>query len=184
MNCTIVRTNWTAFLLLGMIFSLLGGVAIFLPRISTVATGLIVGVTLAGGGFAQIIEAFQVKLWCGFVWNLSTGVLATVGGTVIFLTPLTGAVTLTTLIAAAFLVQGCAQIAFAIKIRAQLGWGWLLASGIFALLAAAGLYVHFPFSGIYEPSIVAGIWLLFAGCCYMAFAVAVRWPASVWLYVD
>jgi len=183
-NDAIVRANWIAFLLFGMILWGLGAVAIVSPPFSTVAAGSIVGVAFAVGGLAQIAQAFQVKAWRGFVWNLLTGIVVTVGGTFIFLNPIAAVVTRATLIAASLLVQGCVQVTFAAKIRPQLGWGLLLASGIFALLASASLFGSFPFLANYEPNTVVCVFLVFAGCCYLAFAALVRWPADVWLYLD
>ena len=184
MNDAVVRTNWIAFLLFGTVLWLLGAVVIVFPQFSSVAAGFIVGVAFTVVGLAQIAQAFQAKARSGFAWNLLTGIVEAVGGAFIFLNSPIDVVASTTLIAAVFLVQGCLQVTFAIKSRPQLGWGILLASGIFALLASASLFAHFPFSGSYEPNMVAGIFLLFAGCCYIAFAALVRWPADVWLYLD
>jgi uncharacterized membrane protein HdeD (DUF308 family) len=94
----------------------------------------------------------------------------TVGGLFIFLNPLADVVAPATLIAAVILAQGCVQVTFAINVRPQLGWGLLLASGIFALLASAALFTRFPFLEIGEPNTVVGIFLIFAGCCHSAFA--------------
>jgi uncharacterized membrane protein HdeD (DUF308 family) len=183
-NDAVVRTNWIAFLLFGMMSWILGAVAIGFPQFSAVSAGSIVGVAFTVAGLAQIVQAFQVKAWSGFEWNLLTGIIVTVGGLFIFLNPLAGVVAPATLIAGVILVQGCVQVTFAINVRPQLGWGLLLASGMFALLASAALFTRFPFSANGEPDTVVGIFLLFAGCCNLAFAVLVRWPADLWLYLD
>jgi uncharacterized membrane protein HdeD (DUF308 family) len=170
--------KWMAVLLHGLMLILCGAAAIVLAEIATFATGLIVGGALVVAGLGQILQAFQVKPWGGFIWNLSTGIVEVVGGALIYLNPVAGAVAITILIAIVFLVQGFTQIAFALKVRPRNGWGWLLAAGMIALFASAALLSHFPFSGDHEPGVITGISLLLAGCCYVAIALTRRRGAS------
>ena len=172
------RYKWMPVLLHGLMLILCGAVAIVLAEIATFATGLIVGAALVVAGLGQILQAFQVKSWGGFIWNLSTGIVEVVGGALIYLNPVAGAVAITILIAIVFLAQGFAQIAFALKVRPRNGWGWLLAAGIIALFASAALLSHFPFSGDHEPGVITGISLLLAGCCYVAIALTRKHGAS------
>ena len=172
------RYKWMPVLLHGLMLILCGAVAIVLAEIATFATGLIVGAALVVAGLGQILQAFQVKSWGGFIWNLSTGIVEVVGGALIYLNPVAGAVAITILIAIVFLVQGFDQIAFALKVRPRNGWGWLLAAGVIALFASAALLSHFPFSGDHEAGVVTGISLLLAGCCYVAIALTRQRGAS------
>jgi uncharacterized membrane protein HdeD (DUF308 family) len=172
------RTKWVPVLLHGLMLMLCGAVALTLAEIATFATGLIVGAALVVAGLGQILQAFQIEPWGGFIWNLSTGTVEVVGGVLIYLHPFAGAVAITILIAIVFLVQGFAQITFALKVRPRNGWRWLLAAGMIALFASAALFSHFPFSGHHEPGVVTGISLLLAGCCYVAIALTAKRGAS------
>jgi uncharacterized membrane protein HdeD (DUF308 family) len=78
------------FLLHGLMLILCGAVAIVLAEIATFATGLIVGAALVVAGLGQILKAFEVKSWGGFIWNLSTGIVEVVGGALIYLNPVAG----------------------------------------------------------------------------------------------
>jgi uncharacterized membrane protein HdeD (DUF308 family) len=109
------RYKWIPVLLHGLMLILCGAVAIVLAEIATFATGLIVGAALVVAGLGQILRAFRVKSWGGFTWNLSTGIAEVVGGALIYLNPIAGAVAVTILLAIVFLVQGFAQIAFAFE---------------------------------------------------------------------
>lgn len=159
------RTKWVPVLLHGLMLMLCGAVAIMLAAIATLASGVIVGAALVVAGLSQILQAFQIEPWGGFIWTLSTGIVEVVGGVLIYLNPFAGAVAITILIAIVFLIQSFAQITFALKVRPRNGWGWLLAAGMITLFASAALLSHFPFSGHHEPGVVTGISLLLAGCC-------------------
>jgi uncharacterized membrane protein HdeD (DUF308 family) len=104
--------------------------------------------------------------------DLSTGIVEVVGGVLIYLNPLQGAVAMIILIAIVVLIQGFAQITFALKVRRDRGW--LLVAGMIVLLASAALLSHFPFSDHHEPRVVTGILLLLAGCCYVANALTTK----------
>ena len=115
--------KWMPVLLHGLMLILCGAVAIVLAEIATFATGLIVGAALVVAGLGQILQAFQVKSWEGFIWNLSTGIVEVVGDALIYLNPVAGAVAITILIAIVFLVQGfCAFLDGEIETM-KIWWG-------------------------------------------------------------
>lgn len=169
-----VQSKWGWFLALGILLIIGGALAILLPVASTLATSLVVGGVLFVSGLMQVIHAFQVKSWSGFLWDLLVGIVQIVGGAVIYLNPFAGAITLTLLIAAIFTVQGVTQILLAFKVRPHDGWGWLLASGVVALIVAGILMAKFPVTGLTAPGTLAGISILFAGWTYVMIALAAR----------
>ena len=169
-----VRSKWVWFLVLGAVLFLGGVLAVMLPAVSTFAASLVLGLVLAAVGLVQIVQSFQVKAWTGFIWNLLIGIIQLVGGGLIYLNPLAGAIAITALIAVVFLVQGFTQIALAFSLRPQTGWGWLLVSGLIALFASAALLLKFPYTSIYTPGTIAGISLIFAGAAYIAMALTAR----------
>lgn len=175
-TAAVVRSKWVSFFVLGLLLALCGLAAIILPQVSAIATGLIIGAALGIGGLVQIAQAFRIKEWIGFVWNLLIGIIEVVGGILIYFNPFAGAIAITLLIAIVLLIQGFTQVVFALKMRPYVGWTWLLASGIVALVASAALFLHFPFSDRDAPGITVGISLLIAGCCYIAIALTARQP--------
>ena len=169
-----VRLKWGGFLVIGLVLIVCGIVAILLPSISTVAASLVLGAALAFVGVAKIIQSFEVKDWSGFVWQLFGGIAEVVGGVLIYLNPLKGAIAMTLLIAAVFVVVGISQIGLALKVQPQNGWSWLLASGVLALVVGIALTVKLPFTRDLEPAMIAAISLLFAGWAYLVIAYAAR----------
>jgi len=169
-----MQSKWGWFLVLGIVLILCGALAVALPAVSTFAASVVLGVVLSIAGLVKIIQSLQLKEWSGFIWQELTGAVELVGGVLIYLNPLKGALAITLLIALVFLVQGLGQIALAFRVRLQPGWRWLLISGITALLASAALTLKLPYTRFYTPGTIAGISLLVAGWAYVAIALAVR----------
>jgi uncharacterized membrane protein HdeD (DUF308 family) len=169
-----LQARWSVFLVIGLVLLLCGAIAILLPSISNVPASLVLGAAVAFAGIVKVLESFQIKGWSGFVWQLFGGIVEIVGGVFIYLNPLKGAVAITLIIAAVFVIVGIAQIGLALKVQPQDGWGWLLASGVLALIVGVALIVKVPFTAHLDPALIAGISLLFAGWAYLVIAYAAR----------
>jgi uncharacterized membrane protein HdeD (DUF308 family) len=144
------------------------------PAISDIPASKILGSVLVFSGVVQIIQSAKMLNWIGFIWHMLLGILATVGGALIYMDPFAGVVALTLLIAIIFAVHGLTQIVFAVRVRSQSGWYWFLVSGCIALGVSALLIMKLPYSHSFTPATVAGVSLLFAGCAYVAMALASR----------
>ena len=171
---TIFSSHWLWLVLLGGVLMLAGAVAILVPAISEIAASRVLGSVLVISGLVQIVQATKMLHWTGFIWHLLLGILATVGGALIYMDPFAGVVALTLLIAIIFAVHGVTQVGFAVRVRGQAGWHWFLVSGVIALVAAVLLVMKLPYSHSFTPATVAGVSLLFAGWAYVAMALAAR----------
>lgn len=171
---SIVEPKWGGFLAVGIVLAVAGTIAIVLPEISTFATGTVLGVALSAVGIVKMIQSFRIKEWGGFIWQELTGMVELVGGVLIYLNPLKGALGITLLIALVCVVQGISQIMLALRVRQQEGWYWFAVAGLIALLASASLVFKLPLTTGFEPGTIAGIALLVAGIAYIAIALTVR----------
>jgi uncharacterized membrane protein HdeD (DUF308 family) len=170
----VFRDRWWLFILLGGVLILAGVVSILVPAISDIAARRVLGGVLIVSGLVQVAQSGKMLHWVGFVWHLLLGLLATVGGALIYMDPFAGVITLTILIAIIFAIHGVTQIGFAWKVRGQSGWHWFLISGCIALIVAVLLVMKLPYSHSFTPATVAGISLLVAGWAYVAMALAAR----------
>ena len=169
-----LRSKWAWFLALGIVLIVCGTAAIVLPAISTYAASVVLGVVLALAGVVKIVEALQVKEWAGCAWQLLVGAVEVVGGILIYLNPLKGALAITLLIAVVFLVQGLLQVAMALRLRPLTGWAWLLLSGLIALCVTVAMAMKLRYTSMYTPGTIAGIALLVGGIAYVAIALSNR----------
>jgi uncharacterized membrane protein HdeD (DUF308 family) len=172
------RDKWLLFLLLGGVLIVAGVASILVPAISDIAARRVLGSVLIVSGLIQAVQSGRMVNWIGFIWHLLLGILATIGGVLIYMDPFAGVVALALLIAIVFAVHGVTQIGFAWKVRGQSGWHWFLISGCIALVVSVLLIMKLPYSHSFTPATVAGISLLFAGWAYVAMALASRKAAA------
>ena len=169
-----LRESWGWMLAVGLIWILLGTVAIVVPFAATLALELMLGAIFAVGGIAQIIQAFRSRGWRGFAFHLVGGFLALILGALLLFYPLQGAVTLTLFLAAFFLVQGIVKIAAALQNRSTRSWGWLLFSGILGVVVALLIWLGLPSSAVWAIGLLVGVELIFTGWSLVMLALAAR----------
>jgi uncharacterized membrane protein HdeD (DUF308 family) len=169
-----VKANWGWMLALGILF-IVGGVFAFVsPFLAGIVVATVVGVIIVIAGIAQIVHAWKMQSWGGFIWQLVIGIVLVVGGLGIYLNPVAGVVTLTLLAAVMFIVKGIFQIILGFRLRPHDGWGWIVASGVIALIVGILIYIQWPMSSTYAIGTLAGISLAFTGWSYVMIAVAAR----------
>ena len=174
-----VREHWGWFLALGIVFILGGIFAIAMPAVASLTVGIVAGWVFIIVGAVQTFQAWSMRSWGGFIWQLIIGLVVLVGGIAMLINPIVAAVTLTLLIGAMFLVKGLMQIMFSLRYRPHSGWGWIMAAGILAIVVAAMIIFSWPFSGLWVPGTLAGISLIFSGWSYVMIAMAGRRLASL-----
>jgi len=169
-----IRSNWGWFLALGIIFIIGGVVAIAEPMITGVFVAAIVGIAIAITGVMQIVQAWQIRSWGGFLLQLIIGIVLVVGGLDIWWNPLEGVLTLTLFVALMFIIKGIFEILLGFQMRPHEGWGWIVAAGIIALAAGILIFVHWPSSSLFVLGTLAGISLIMSGWSYVMIALAAK----------
>jgi uncharacterized membrane protein HdeD (DUF308 family) len=169
-----IRSNSGWFLALGIIFIIGGAVAIAAPFIATVFVTAFIGVSLAIVGIMQIVQAWQMRSWTGFAWQLIMGLVILAGGLAIWWNPFVGALTLTLFVAVMFIAKGVFQVMLGLRLRPHEGSGWIIAAGVIALLVGVLIFFQWPFSALYLLGTLAGISLIISGWSYVMIALAAR----------
>ena len=84
----------------------------------------------------------------GFWWSLISAIIGIAAGVALLAQPVTGALSLTFVLIAFFVIEGIVTIMYAIDHRAQLSgrWGLMLASGVVDLVLAGMIFA--------EPAVV------------------------------
>jgi uncharacterized membrane protein HdeD (DUF308 family) len=106
-------------------------------------------------------------------------VLSIAVGVVMLLWPVSGAISLTLLLTAFFILDGIASIMYALAHRRELTgrWGWLLASGLIDLALAVLIIFGFPASAAWAVGLLVGIDLIFGGTSLIIVALHARMSA-------
>ncbi len=142
------------------LFLFLGIFAIISPFVFTLAVDFAIGIILIAGGCMQLYRTIQS--WSGSgPWGalLLSVIKIAVGGLFLF-QPAVGIVALTTLVAAYFLVEGCAKIYWAISLDKDHSL-WLIISGVLSLILAGIIISGFPGTALWVIGVLIGVDFLF-----------------------
>ena len=171
-----VRHHWQLFLTQGVIMTVLGVLAVIWPQISTVAVDIYVGWLFLLSGVVGLATMFLAQDVQAFLWLLLTAALSLFVGIVLLWHPVEGAVSLTLVLIAFFIVEGIFQIAASISYRDVFpdSWGWLLASGIADLILAALIIKGWPSTAGWALGLIVGVNLVTSGAAIIMVALAGR----------
>jgi uncharacterized membrane protein HdeD (DUF308 family) len=171
-----LHEHWVLYLIEGVVLIVLGATAIVLPPIATLAVTILIGWLLLVSGIMGLITTFWMRHGPGFWWSLLSAVLALVVGVLLLASPLRGAVSLTIVLVAFFIIEGIASIMFALDHKREFSgrWGWMLASGIVDLILAALIFAGLPSSAAWAIGLLVGINLIFGGAALMSMALHAR----------
>jgi uncharacterized membrane protein HdeD (DUF308 family) len=159
---------------LGVVYLIVGLVALGSVVTATVASVFVVGIMMVVAGVAEVVNAFQVKTWGKFLLWLILGVLYIIAGFVTFENPLLAAAFLTLLLGAALLVSGIMRIVLAFSMKDGMPWIGVAVSGIITLLLGLVVLAHWPISSIYILGIFLGIDLIFAGAGWIGLGLGLQ----------
>ena len=165
--------NWGWVLVSGIAFVVLGVLALAFSMLTTLASVFVLGWLLVFAGIFEAVHAFKLPRWSGFLLELLTAILYVIVGVLMIIRPATGALSLTLLIGAFFLVGGLLRIVAAAAMRPP-NWGWLLVSGIVTLLLGLLIVAEWPASGLWVIGMFLGIDLVFSGTSLIMFSFGLR----------
>ena len=175
-----LHEHWRLYLVEGIVLLVLGAAAIALPPIATLAFTLVLGWLFLLSGVMGLITTFWMRRAPGFWWSLISAALAIVVGGVLLARPISGALSLTILLVAFFIIEGVASIMFALDHKRELSgqWSWMLMSGIVDLVLAALVFGGLPSTAAWAIGLLVGINMVFGGSALIAMALHAKNAAS------
>jgi len=168
--------HWRLMMFQGVIMIILGVLAVAAPVIATIAIDIWVGWLFLFSGVIGLIALFSSHHIPAFLWSLITAALSIALGILLIWKPVEGALSLTFVLTAFFLVEGVFQIATSLVYRDSLPgtWGWMLASGVSDLLLVAIIVLGWPATGVWVLGLLVGINLFMSGWAIVMMAFAGR----------
>ncbi len=159
-----LKEHWQLFLIQGILLVILGALAIAVPVIASVAVAAFVGWLLFFAGLFRAMSLFRAPHAPGYWTSLLFSILTAILGLIIALFPLQGAITLTMVLTAYFIVHGISSFFLAFSIRGGTGrWVLLFIGGIIDLALAALVISGWPTTSVFILGLYVGINLLFTG---------------------
>jgi uncharacterized membrane protein HdeD (DUF308 family) len=171
-----LHEHWVLFLVEGVVLLVLGAVAIVIPPFATLAVTIIFGWLILFSGVVGLVTTFYMRHAPGFWWSLISAALAILVGGMLLARPITGALSLTLVLVAFFIIEGIATIMYALDHKRELSgqWGWMLASGIVDLFLSAMIFAGLPSSAAWAIGLLVGINMIFGGTALVAMALHAR----------
>lgn len=166
--------HWGWMLSLGILWILLGTLAIIMPFAATLAFTLLLGGLFAVGGAAQIIQAFGCRGWRGFALHLIGGLLALGVGLMFLFYPIQGILTLTLVLGAYFLAEGILKIITAFQHRGVPAWGWVMFSGFVGVAIGLLIWFGWPSTAVWVLGLLVGIEFIFSGWAMVILGLGAR----------
>jgi len=158
----------------GVLLILLGVAAVGLARMVALAAEILVGWILLFAGIAQTVQAFGTHYWRPRLLAVLYAAVYFAAGVMMLTFPLGGVLTLTLLLAAAFVVGGVFKISMAWQLRTAGQWGWLMLSGFMAVLLGALIWTEWPSTARWAIGLLVGIDMIFSGWSLVMLALAAR----------
>lgn len=165
-----LQNNRYLLLFEGVVFTLLGFIAIALPGISTLSTELFIGWLLIFAGAVQLYRTIKSRHAPGFLGSLLISLLYIVFGILLLVFPIAGILSLTVLLTIFFIAEGIAKIILGIQLRPFRRWGWFLLNGILALIIAYIIWSGWPGTAFWVLGLLVGINMIFFGISLMFLA--------------
>ncbi len=171
-----LHEHWKLYLFEGIVLVVLGFAAIVLPPLATLALTILFGWLFLVSGIVGLVTTFMMRHAPGFWWSLISAALAVIVGGLLLARPITGAVSLTIVLVAFFLIEGIASIMFALDHKRELTgqWGWMLVSGIVDLILGVIIFAGLPGTAAWALGLLLGINMLFGGSALIAMALNAR----------
>ena len=175
-----MAAHWKLFMFQGVAMIVLGVLAVALPMAATLVIALFIGWLFLISGIVGLVALFSVHNVPAFLCGLLTAALSVVAGGLLIANPVAGALSLTFVLAALFVVEGVFQIATSFGYRhvMQASWVWLLVSGIADLVLAVIIVAGWPISAAWALGLIVGINLLTSGWALVMAASAGRRAAG------
>lgn len=161
-------------LIIGIVFVVIGSLAILMPQVSTLAVELTIGWLFVLSAAAYAWSAFSLRGGWKIAGALGMAALSLVIGLILLLYPLRGILTLTLVMAAFFFAGGGVKVWAALANRQVKGWWWGLISGIASLVIGVIIVAGWPGTATWALGLLFGIDLLFAGWALIAIYPALK----------
>lgn len=173
---TPMGAGWGWIMAYGILSVLIGIAAFAWPFAATYAATLIIGAFLIAAGAVSIVSGVVAHDHHGRGYAIGFGIVSLIIGLVMAFDPVSGAVSLTLLVAIWLGVRGIMELV--VGARLKHGRGMMIVLGIVNVLLALYVLASLPFSALTLPGFILGISFVFGGVTAIASAATHRTGAS------
>ena len=158
--------------LMGVLFIVLGLIAIGEPLVAGLAVAVLAGWLLLAGGVVHAVSAFRVAGARGVVWHVLLAILYLCGGVYFVTHPLLGLGTLTLFLSVILFIEGVVWIIAYFQLRS--GNIWMLLNGVITLVLGLMIWAGWPSTSVWAIGTLLGVNLVMTGMSILFAGAALR----------
>lgn len=166
--------RWGWFLILGILQIIVGVLCWIDVVAASIAATVVIGALLLLGGMFQVIQAFTVRGWSGFLLHVLMGIFYVVGGLLLMDEPIRGSLIITIVISVLLIVSGVARLVMAATHRHMPGLWLVVLSGVVSFIVGVLLYASLPWSSLWVLGTLIAIELVFHGIAWVQFGLTLK----------
>ena len=171
---TIVKKAGGWLVAMGIVFVVLGALAIIEPAVAGLAVAILVGWLFIFGGAAHAVAAFGGGGAGRVVWQLLLAIIYVMGGFYFLTHPLLGLGTLTLFLAVILVMEALVELIAYFVIRREDGSGWRLVNAIVTLILGGMMWGGWPSSSVWAIGTLVGVNLMMTGFSRLMLGAAAR----------
>lgn len=168
-NLSVFKRHRGLILFEGILFFILGCLAIASPVIFTYGIDLLFGIIFVVGGATQLFRVARTWGVKGTSIALIGALITFFAGILLLVSPTTGILALTTVLAIYFVIAGIAKFVFAFRFQETRQKLWLCFSGLISLVLGGLIIAGLPGTSLWVLGLFIGIDLLFFGALLIGF---------------
>lgn len=170
----LLKRTWWIYLIGGIASLFFGVIAFFKPGAALFVLGVCFAVFLLLDGIFSIFGVASRRHYKGWWWLLLYGILASVIGIFLLLSPPASMLALVYTIAFFAMIAGLTQIFLGIELRKEIKGEWILyVSGVLSVLLALLIILRIGFGSLVVIYMIA-VWAVLVGVLRIALALRVR----------
>ena len=151
------------FVLEGIVFIILGVLAILLPFVTTMLVALIVGWLFLIGGVTQLYHGFYAQPDHGRYSWLLTGIIYVIIAILMLSSRTHGLLFLAIVLSVYFILTGITTLILALQLTMRNHWPLLALNALVSFILLAFLWIYWPVSAFWMIGLLAGINLIAFG---------------------
>ncbi|MEP0917892.1 DUF308 domain-containing protein [Leptolyngbya sp. DQ-M1] len=155
----------------GILLIALGIGAVVAPVFSTFVSETWIALIILSAGFTKLVYAVQTRNQGGFLWKILLSALYIATGIMLFVSPLTGVLTLTLLLGSFLLTEGAFELILAFRMREQKNWFWLLGNAIITAGLGALIWSQYPSNAPWLLGTLVGASIFASGLSRVMFSL-------------
>lgn len=164
-----------SFRTIGIVFTVLGALAIILPTLATLVIEQLIGWLMLAWGVAGVLLARSFRQFSEWKLIAVGFALLALAGLYFLLMPGVGAAVMTVFLVAGFLIEGILSILLGLRMSGQMGnWQWIVLSGVCAFVLGVVVLLQWPTASQWVLGFMAGLNFLSTGISLLFVSRAVR----------